>query len=107
MSASGCAEPAHPECAEKACVSGSCDFLNYDGPPCDDGDPCTELTYCNNGVCLGSPGNYIVFLGDAPRCADFRQLRLNVRLWTRSPADSLQYRRMGAGLALAWAQHAL
>ena len=48
-----CGEPCDPDCADKQCgddgCGGSC------GGECDDGDPCTEDSCSDGGVCLSAP----------------------------------------------------
>jgi hypothetical protein len=42
-------------CKVKACINGSCGFVNLpDGTLCDDGDLCTRTDTCQNGTCVGS-----------------------------------------------------
>ena len=54
-------------CSEDACLGGGgCQNLPLDGIECLDGDPCTVIDQCVNGVCTGQPVN----CDDANPCTD-------------------------------------
>ncbi|GMV44427.1 MAG: hypothetical protein AMXMBFR64_61430 [Myxococcales bacterium] len=56
-----------------ACTGGSCSYSPLTGDACDDGDACTELDECTNGVCAGAPK--VCNTPPAPVCADGSTVR--------------------------------
>ncbi len=55
-----------PVCHTGSCVNGDCNFTPLSSVSCNDGDVCTAVSECQNGVCVG---------GDANGCVDL-ELRL-------------------------------
>lgn len=42
-------------CKIQICKENTCGYINaHNGAPCNDGNPCTTLDKCNNGVCVGT-----------------------------------------------------
>ena len=51
-SAAQCPQSSDP-CRPAVCVSGQCGFADLNGFACDDGNPCTAGSICQNGTCGG------------------------------------------------------
>lgn len=52
------------QCARGVCEAGTCNlYPAFDGEPCEDFDPCTDVSFCAMGQCLGAPRSCEEFSG--------------------------------------------